>query len=622
MADTRLTWHVGSVLPYASLWHTVLRACALNALHPHELPCQGAHPAATVELLEHAGRVDIAAFARWLGEPPEAFRWSTLGVLPPWLSAALAVPRPRLCFACLAAGYHTALFSIALLDACPIHGTPLVDRCHCGAPFHAMPRSQADYAAAGSCRCGRLHFFTHETCRRPTLAPGATRVLDPLAAWLDALPELIRSARLDEALGQAAPGSLEWVCTAAQALGLAYPACLRPISFVPAQISTVWCRPRPQQTPSRERLPPPLGQREHRKPSYWPPTPATGVYRALARHVRRHLAPDGARWSARFIDSCDPLAISAWVGGSPRARQAFIDLLWGRAAEPRIEQRRWPDRPPLARTAGELAEPVQADCQVRGADHAEAATRHWLACHAARVSLGALWRDAQARATAAAWSGVAAWADAATDTSWRDSAWLARLMPGGLGFVAPISADWMAAAAASKAMRQLADAARRQARRDTMWAASRGACLTWSEENGWDVVEAIAPADADVRRRRLLGLSDGRPWCWLYRAADGRFVARWHQAPLQVAAATPGAALAGLRRGAHDYQRMGRVALPFPSPTRAMTPEPIVTQASANYQFFVAVVRRRQGFWHDARDLTDAARCYRQSRALPEGAGR
>ncbi|SPS02545.1 hypothetical protein CBM2634_U150007 [Cupriavidus taiwanensis] len=53
------------------------------------------------------------------------------------------------------------------------------------------------------------------------------------------------------------------------------------------------------------------------------------MYRALARHVRRHLAPDGARWIARFIDSCDPLAISAWVGGSPRARQAFIHLLWG-----------------------------------------------------------------------------------------------------------------------------------------------------------------------------------------------------------------------------------------------------------------------------------------------------
>ncbi|MBP0623398.1 hypothetical protein [Cupriavidus consociatus] len=65
---------------------------------------------------------------------------------------------------------------------------------------------------------------------------------------------------------------------------------------------------------------------------------------------------------------------------------------------------------------------MQADCQVRGADHADAATRHWLACHAARVSLGAIWCDAQARATAAVCSGVATWADAAPSTSWRDSA--------------------------------------------------------------------------------------------------------------------------------------------------------------------------------------------------------
>ncbi len=61
--------------------------------------------------------------------------------------------------------------------------------------------------------------FTHETCRRPKLAPETTRALDPVAAWLDALAGLIRSARLDEALGQPAPGGMEWVIAAAQALG-------------------------------------------------------------------------------------------------------------------------------------------------------------------------------------------------------------------------------------------------------------------------------------------------------------------------------------------------------------------------------------------------------------------
>ncbi|WP_153954453.1 hypothetical protein [Cupriavidus necator] len=94
-------------------------------------------------------------------------------------------------------------------------------------------------------------------------------------------------------------------------------------------------------------------------------------------------------------------------------------------------------------------------------------------------------RDAQARATAAVCSGVAAWADAAPSTSWRDSAWLPRITRRGLGFAAPIPADWTASAHANKAMRQVANAARRQARRDTMSAASRGACLIWSVATGW-----------------------------------------------------------------------------------------------------------------------------------------
>jgi hypothetical protein len=151
--------------------------------------------------------------------------------------------------------------------------------------------------------------------------------------------------------------------------------------------------------------------------------------------------------------------------------------------------------------------------------------------------------------------------------------------------------------------------------------ASCGACLTWSEETGWEVVEAIAPADCDVRRRRLLGLKDGRPWCWLYRAADGRFVARWDHGPLQGCAATPSAAIAGLRQGA-TCQRTGQVALLFgPSPL-AVTLERCAARAAADYQTFVAVVRCRNGFWQEAQELTEAARCYQRACAQADLAGR
>jgi hypothetical protein len=130
MPESTLTWHTGSVLPYASLWHTVLRACALNALHASDLPRRSGGHCDGVELLTDARhRIDIAAFAHQLGEPADAFRWPTLGTLPLWLRQAIASPHPRICLACLSAGYHTALFSISLLDVCPIHGTTLAGCC-------------------------------------------------------------------------------------------------------------------------------------------------------------------------------------------------------------------------------------------------------------------------------------------------------------------------------------------------------------------------------------------------------------------------------------------------------------------------------------------------------------
>ncbi len=63
--------------------------------------------------------------------------------------------------------------------------------------------------------------------------------------------------------------------------------------------------PRPHLTPAGDHAPPPLGKkREHGKPSYWPSLPTTTEYRALARHVRRHLAPT---------------ARDEWPGSSARA---------------------------------------------------------------------------------------------------------------------------------------------------------------------------------------------------------------------------------------------------------------------------------------------------------------
>lgn len=615
MPESLLTWHRGSILPFASLWHTVLRACALNALHPADLPTTSACPTRSVNLLSiQTSKIDVPALARALGEPPTAFAWSTLDALPAALRVALAAPQPRVCLACLASGYHSALFSIALLDVCPIHHTPLVGRCHCGAPFNAALRSLADFGTAGCCQCGRLHLFTHETCRQPTMTADMTQALIPIVAWLQSLSQLIRPSRVDEALSQHVAGSLKWLVTTAQALGVAYPACLKvTLPTSPDTVTVVYEAPS-KGAPRRDR-PSPTDVQENGRSSLREMESVIKVYRALARHIRRHVAPDGDLWVSRFMRSCDPVEIGELICSSGNAQKAFVAMLWACSVEPNVERRRWPYRLPSTGLNNSLAEIVAADCRLCGVDDSDTEMRHWLTFHAARVSFGALWNHAQERATCAVCLRLAAWDKAAHGTSWRDSAWLALATPFGVRFAGPTLSSWSTKPRASKTLRKAANAAREQTRHDVMWAASKGACLTWSEGDDWHVIPAIAPIDFDVRRRRLLGWKDGRPWCWLYRTADRRFVARWDHAALQVLAATPGKALTALRRCALEYQRICKIHLPCATPLSIAVPLPIEPSSSANYQFSVGAARCTEGFWRDARLLAQAARRYRTSTA-------
>ncbi len=96
--------------------------------------------------------VDTQRLAQWLGESPEAFRWSHLGFMPAW-SRFLFTHGLRLCPQCTALGYHSALLSLRLLDRCPIHGAALLDRCPCGRHF-SESLGAFGYRHSGSCVCG------------------------------------------------------------------------------------------------------------------------------------------------------------------------------------------------------------------------------------------------------------------------------------------------------------------------------------------------------------------------------------------------------------------------------------------------------------------------------------
>ncbi|MBK5054435.1 hypothetical protein IQ289_39415 [Burkholderia sp. R-70006] len=426
------------------------------------------------------------------------------------------------------------------------------------------------------------------------------------------MSRLIRPAPLDRECCRRATGTVEWLIGASRALGIAYPACFRPLSDLQVPDSFVSYVSRF----SRKRT---LTQREPaRGPAVACPTsPTMTVYRALARRIRRHLAPGSARTVARFIKACDPLVIAEWVAGSAEVRLAFADLLWSRAIEPGVEVRRWPDRRQPAKATLRLTPSVELDCQICGEAVDDGANK-WLEYHAARVSLGAVWRDAQARTSAIAHSRVAAWADVTPLTAWSDSAWLARETPHGVQFIAPVTSNWLGPPHSSKCLRRVRYIARQQTRFESMWDVARGACLTWSEMGGWQVVDALIPANLDVRHRRLLGLSGGRPWCWLYQSVDGQFVARWENARLQVCATTPAAAIAGLRRCATICPHIGGDALPYPALAPVVTPSPMSTTVAAEYQLFIDCVKARRGFWSEAEKLSRTAGRYRHALATAD----
>lgn len=615
MPEHKLTWHVGSVLPYASLWHTVLRACALNALRASDLPRSNGRRSSAIELItDDTHRVNIAAFAHELGESPDAFQWPTLGALPFWLRRAVAAPHPRICLACLSAGYHTALFSIKLLDTCPIHGTPLSSCCHCGAPFDATLRRAADYGTAGSCRCGRLHFFTRETCRRPQLPIEATDALAPVANWLESCCTLIRSRLLDDALMQQAAGSVRWLALSANALGILWPSCFRPLRPARLPLQTVLHRRQRGRGVTAAGIVSPHAARPPEVSTFWHDTAELTVYRAIARHVRRHIAPHSANIIRSFIETGDPLEIGRQIQSNDRALRAFTDVLWSRAIEPAVEQRRWPDRRQPLGVVGGVRTSINEACQVSAQKSLTQEQARWLEYHATRVTLDAVWHEATLRAALIARTGVAEWSDTDSYVMWDRCAWLARVTPDALRLVAAPPEVWETAPRSPKPERCSAYLQALEHRRDVALAGCPCLCLTWLGDAGWTVRAVYKPADLDLRRRRVLGFKNKRLWCWIYRTDDKVFAARLAGARLQTTGTTPGAAITALRRSAAVYQRICNVDLPHTRPSLLIHPEPMDPMLANRYRELVADVQHFGGFWRAGPELADSARRYQRAR--------
>lgn len=617
-SNLRLTWHPGSILPFASLWHTVLRVASLNCLRVLDLPVplwrqhgRRSHMPSVMEALfnEWNGQQRVAlpidAWAASLGESSEALAWSHLGTLPQW-ARPMVLPGFRICRQCVAAGYHSALLSIRLLQTCPIHGTELVSQCACGRPFASRFTNQT-LSLAGHCACGKLSFFTRDTCRIPVLSADETRAFRPLVEWLEALSRTRRPRAHSFAEGQR--DWHHWVHSLAQweqALGIEHPDCL--VTPQPqGQLHAVFDRHAAQRgtRPLRsERI-------ESKEPpgfTFWRPEPQHWVYRAMQRHLRRHVIRNGPYWVEQFKALCDPIEIAKRLRESRCALLAFADMQWARTVEPGVIRRRWPYRLDVTdegqrRTGHLLSNAMPADTGQLPLNRQQ---REWAAYHVSGAAISAAWRRAVIHAVDCSRSGVADWTviDPLNPPS---ENWTLHQVDSGLHFLHlaehPFT-DWTLPAS-DKADRRARAQAQAQHHRRKLMTTCTGACLSWCAREGWRVMPAWTPVEGTVHRHRLLGFPGERPRLWLFEA-EGGFVARLQDMTLQTWASSPKAAIDALRTCLHQHRSTYGLTVTFPkfhNPVSVATDSNDSPRPHTYYDALVRDARSSSRFWEASRAL-------------------
>jgi len=570
---TQLTWYPGSIRPYASLWHTLMRVATLNGHKAGELPgwpvgLRGTrHPYRSLTPLHNPGdafATDVLAQA--LREAPAVFRWSHLGPLQPWLRP-LVSPGFRVCLACLDEGYHSARYSLQLLQVCPIHSHPLLEHCHCGRPFHDKLTS-ADLSRRGCCPCGRLIFFTPKVCRVPTITAHQTRALDAVAHWLEALSRVVRSTQwrtLTALTSDVTTKRLVWALS--NVLGMAYPDCLvRP----PEPPGASWLAATHTQPHISPRQITPISGHASAlvRHAYWADTPANHVYKSVSRYLRKHGVRHGDFWVQRFR-SLNRHELQQLMQHEPEAVAAWTEWAWAQRVETEVLARRFPYRPPWTEPThalhGRMLPHGICACPLtlNGAAISPQSPLHiWLQYQAAGFTLLQHWRAASCQAQAVAHDQSEDAVRLQEPVDWcagqhSDGHWffVSHAQTSG---AAPVR--WPRLALPNKADRLCALSRACDQSRQAVLSVCTGSCLTWHPHDGWLVSQAAQPNLGSCKRHKLLGLTGPKPTFWLFEAGDG-FVARMCDARLQVFGSTPKDAIAVLRKWYPSFLRAQVVAV-------------------------------------------------------------
>ncbi len=616
----------------------------LNSLRPNELSfCASAldqrgFPRQVNLLFNETGggpdgaidALSMQSLAQALGEPETALTWAHLGRVPRSVRSLIS-PGVRVCRACLAAGYHSALHSLRLLQACPIHGCELEDRCNCGERF-SDELVVLNRMNPGFCQCGRMAFVTRQTCRRPTMRHEETAPMSAVAAWLERLAGVVRPLPNDRQLQRAHDlAFMESFDAWSAALGLGTPGPRQGPDTTPlrASISTAPLSAiergsallRAAHTVQHVQT----GRRKHS--SYWSANDATAIYRALARHIRRHVARGAEAVAIDFMLNPDPLQMGARMRAQPRGMVAFADLLFTECMESYAGLRRWPYRDPRAGANSWVQDglwPLRIDGGRAWPPASRDARLAWVDSQAAAAAITHAWRRAQGIAIQAAATGIADWSAAneryvpagapcSSFAHWpkpsRTAFWFDAPPPFQVTWAAAISGEYLRFVASparpridwtmprsSKAQRQTTWSTALQARASELHGACTGPCLTWSARAGWEVRPSASPI-APAKRHRLLGVASA-PKFWVFPWGGG-FAARACEARIQTFGDTAREAIDALRLAVLQHGRK----YPPPRPSRSSptsAPVPQRPEVHAAYEMLVARELREHGFWQRA----------------------
>lgn len=542
----QLTWYPDTILPHTSLWYTLLRVTWLNGLKAGDickLVGEGLQDR-TIEATAYSewNKNAVKMVAKSLGEPLSGFSdFAAFHQLPIWLYPFISARDLRWCSACLEAGFHSLLMSLRLIEKCPIHGIPLIEKCP-GCGGSVSMRTRGLVVQSNICRCGKFWNFNANVIRQPTLDRKDIAPWTPVEKWLVKVRGMC--CFLSNAGVHSRQTQMALIDRGCRDLGVELPTCfIRDSEFWSTNDALARWGIYRACSGNLNNIRPAASERISTT------SPQVCVYRAMGRHLRRHGLPNPDKWILELVENRNPMTFAMEMEEHRKKRIAFSEMIWTRLLEPHAYIRRWPTRAAPNYFADQHRTPLELFFSERLSGRGEKASSHvnqWLNYHTMAMRSLLAWGDAVRQTQN---SINKSWADWSTNIDSLSSriAWFSLPKENGCQLVGYLC-DINIASLDFPLSKQLKLPDRYLAKKYF----PSGKCLEWDLLRGWSASRGIQPKSGDGAKLVRLLHAGVKTKCLIYKN-KGRFVARLEDGSIQTTGDSPRDALNLLRRAVIQY---------------------------------------------------------------------